>query len=126
MSALFHMKNLDCLGPASNPHRNTRAQYPPFTAPIGLLAQIPPERIGVNGEYDHAGLAKRVKLALHQEFNEAWIQRLAVSQRGRVVVIHGQGIEARWIRQLTRVALTIEGAAYVEVFDAAEALQLVA
>ncbi|NJN49798.1 MAG: hypothetical protein HC805_08585, partial [Alkalinema sp. RL_2_19] len=61
-----------------------------------LLAQIPPERVGLNGEYDHSGLAKRVQLALQQRFGAA-IAHLEIAQRGRVVILTGKSLDSRLV-----------------------------
>ncbi|MEO1593408.1 MAG: phospholipid-binding protein [Cyanobacteria bacterium J06632_22] len=50
---------------------------------------IPPERVGLNGEYDYYGLAKRVRLHLRETIGWRLMQTLRVSQRGRVVVLAG-------------------------------------
>ncbi|MFM2430405.1 MAG: hypothetical protein RLZZ511_1618 [Cyanobacteriota bacterium] len=120
------MKNLTRSG-AALPHASATHSRPVASAhAVGLLGQIPPERVGIHGEYDHAGLAKRVTLALQQEFDASLVAQLAISQRGRVVLVYGQGLETRWVRQVTRLILTIDGADYVEVFDTAQTRQLVA
>ncbi|MBW4487961.1 MAG: phospholipid-binding protein [Trichocoleus desertorum ATA4-8-CV12] len=82
---------------------------------FALFQTIPPERIGLNGEYDHRGLAKRVQLAFQQTFTSEQIQSLAVSQRGRVVVLKGQVAESL-LKRLVEVAANIHGAADVEVY----------
>jgi hypothetical protein len=82
-----------------------------------LLSQIPPERVGLNGEYDHAGLAKRVRLVLQQKLGKEVVAQLDIAQRGKVVVFHGTSLDARFIRQITHLALALDGADFVEVFD---------
>jgi hypothetical protein len=80
-----------------------------------LFQTIPPERIGLNGEYDHSGLAKRVELAFQQAFASEQLQALSISQRGRVVVLKGQ-VAGSLLKQLVEVASKIYGAADVETY----------
>jgi len=80
-----------------------------------IFATIPPERLGVRGEYDHDGLAKRVQLALEQQFNYHEIAHLKVSQRGTVVILIGEVPHRRIFNQLIAVAMNVHGAAAVEI-----------
>ena len=82
--------------------------------PHSLFRSIPPERIGLNGEYDHSGLAKRVFQAYRMQFPAAELQDLRVTQRGRVVVLAGMLSDSELLDQLVAIALEIEGAAAVE------------
>lgn len=80
-----------------------------------LFSTIPPERIGLRGEYDYDGLAKRVKAALKQHFEPEEVCGLRVGQRGAVVVIVGE-ISSQWLLiRLVRVAMGVSGAAEVEI-----------
>lgn len=79
-----------------------------------LFATIPPERVGISGEYDHHGLAKRVQAALRQRF-EAEIHGLRITQRGAVVVVVGEIVSQRFLIRLVRLAMEINGTADVEV-----------
>lgn len=76
---------------------------------------IPPERIGLDGNYDHAGLSKRVIQLLEEQFGqlvEAW----RISQRGQVVVIFSRlGISEDLIHPMVNLILQLEGAASVEI-----------
>ena len=80
-----------------------------------LFQTIPPERVGLNGEYDHSGLAKRVHLAFQQAFSAEQIQSLCVSQRGRVVVLKGQ-VSGKLLRQLVEIATKTHGTTDVETY----------
>jgi hypothetical protein len=88
-----------------------------------LLSAIPPERVGLNGEYDHSGLAKRVDLVLRQQLGDESVAQLEIAQRGKVVIFHGTALDAWLVRQITRLTLEIEGADFVEVFDSARVMQ---
>ena len=51
--------------------------------------RIPPERVGLDGEYDYYGLAKRVWACLCEALGVGVLQTLSVDQRGRVIVLSG-------------------------------------
>lgn len=78
---------------------------------------IPPERVGIHGEYDHSGLAKRVRLALREYLEAHSSNPLEVRQRGCVVILIGHIEAPQLLAQLAAVALTVEGAAFVETYD---------
>jgi hypothetical protein len=90
--------------------------YPTSTgvkSPTSLFKTIPPERIGLNGEYDHSGLAKRVMLAFRKSFSSQEIQHLSVAQRGCVVVLRGQ-VPQKIMTRLIEIAGSTQGATDVE------------
>ena len=74
---------------------------------------IPPERIGINGEYDHDGLSKRVRLLLSEQLANS-VEALWISQRGRVVVI-GPWVTEEIAQRIVTLCLQVEGATSVEV-----------
>jgi hypothetical protein len=80
-----------------------------------LFKTIPPERIGLCGEYDHRGLAKRVSLALSQNFEPNELGNLRVNQRGTVVVFMGEIPNQRTLIKLVNVAMSVDGAVDVEI-----------
>ncbi len=51
--------------------------------------EVAPERMGLNGEYDQSGLAKRVALAFDQEPSITDVETLYVAQTGGSVVLKG-------------------------------------
>ncbi len=79
-----------------------------------FFRSIPPERVGLNGEYDHSGLAKRVDCAIRQAFAECNLNRLKITQRGRVVVFNGYVPNAALLEQLVDTAAKVSGATDVE------------
>jgi hypothetical protein len=91
-----------------------------------LLSAIPPERVGLDGEYDHSGLAKRVDRDLRQALGDTTVDQLEIAQRGKVVIFCGQSLDARLVRQITRLTLEIEGADFVEIVDRTSVLPQVA
>jgi osmotically-inducible protein OsmY len=82
---------------------------------ISMFKTIPPERVGLHGEYDHQGLAKRVSMALRQHFSLAEINGLRVTQRGAVVILIGKIPNQRLLIKIVNIAMTIPGTADVEV-----------
>ncbi len=84
------------------------------TMTYSLLNTIPPERVGLNGEYDHSGLAKRVWQAFQADFSAAKLESLRVTQRGKVVVLMGNLAAAAELEQMVAIALNVDGAIAVE------------
>ena len=79
-----------------------------------FFASLPPERIGLSGEFDYSGLAKRVDCALRQMFPQQALEHLKIAQRGRVVVFTGRVPNASLLRQFSAVAANVSGATTVE------------
>ena len=75
---------------------------------------IPPERIGLNGEYDQSGLAKRVALAFDQTPELGDIDTIWVAQTGSTVVLKGQVPTQDILNQLIAVAHTVDGTTDVD------------
>ena len=84
---------------------------PVGTAPDGQ--EIPPERVGLSGEYDQSGLAKRVALAFDQNSALADLDRLWVAQTGGTVVLKGEVPSQDLLDQAVSVASNISGATSV-------------
>ncbi|MBW4538214.1 MAG: hypothetical protein KME43_03600 [Myxacorys chilensis ATA2-1-KO14] len=82
--------------------------------PYALFSTIPPERIGLNGEYDHNGLSKRVLAAFRESVAIAEIEDLRVTQRGRVVILMGRLPHSRVLAQLRKIAMSMDGTGDVE------------
>ena len=75
---------------------------------------IPPERIGLNGEYDQSGLAKRVAQAFDRDPNVGDIETLWVAQTGSTVVLKGQAPNEQELQTMVAIARTINGATDVD------------
>jgi hypothetical protein len=88
--------------------------FPSQTRTYSLLSRIPPERVGLNGEYDHSGLAKRVLHAFQAEFALNELEDVRVMQRGKVVVLIGKVASSGTLNRLISIALRVEGAIEVE------------
>ncbi|WP_066378737.1 MULTISPECIES: phospholipid-binding protein [unclassified Anabaena] len=83
------------------------------TAPTATQS-IPPERIGLNGEYDQSGLAKRVALAFDQDAQLDDINSLWVAQTGSTVVLKGQVPNQEILNKMISVARSVQGTAAVD------------
>jgi osmotically-inducible protein OsmY len=76
-------------------------------------AEVPPERKGLNGEYDQSGLAKRVAKA----FDDAGVEdapHLYVAQTGSVVVFKGNVKSQEILDHLAQIAAGVDGATGVD------------
>ena len=80
-----------------------------------LFKTIPPERVGLNGEYDYEGLAKRVKLAFCETFGSEDSAHVKVQQRGTVILLSGWVSSDRVLQQFVEVARSINGTSDVEI-----------
>ena len=67
-------------------------------------ASLPPERIGIAGEYDESGLAKRVTLAFDEDPELKDIGSLWVSQKGGTVVLKGKVPSPGFLEKAVNVA----------------------
>jgi len=84
---------------------------------IAGLSAIPPERVGLSGEYDYYGLAKRIQSGFHSQFGRAAVRQLVVKQRGSAVILSGQVESLDLLDQLVDLALSTDGTTHVEVQD---------
>jgi hypothetical protein len=84
---------------------------------IAELSTIPPERVGLSGEYDYYGLAKRIQSGFHSQVGRAAVRQLTVKQRGSAVILRGQVESLDLLDQLINLALKTDGTTHVEVQD---------
>lgn len=75
---------------------------------------VAPERVGLNGEYDQSGLAKRVALAFDQDPDLDDINTLYVAQTGGTVVLKGSVPSQDILNKMVSVARSVSGATGVE------------
>ncbi len=75
---------------------------------------IPPERVGLQGEYDYYGLQKRVEALLRQHLDPSVLAQLSVGQRGRVVTLQGTVDAPDTLKRIVNLAMTVDGAIRVE------------
>lgn len=90
------------------------AKVNPVPAASESGAAIPPERIGLTGEYDQSGLAKRVTLAFDQDPMLDDIETLWVAQTGGIVVLKGKVPNPAILDRMVAVAMEVEGATSVD------------
>jgi hypothetical protein len=95
-----------------NPEVATQDYADPGTSGGG--EQIDPERVGLNGEYDQSGLAKRVALAFDEDSSLTDIDTLWVAQTGSTVVLKGSVPSQDILNQMVAVALDVNGATNVD------------
>ncbi|MBD2312202.1 BON domain-containing protein [Desertifilum sp. FACHB-1129] len=87
----------------------------PAAAPAQAGAQpVPPERVGLNGEYDQSGLAKRVALAFDEDPQLDDIDTLYVAQTGTTVVLKGKVPSQDILTKMVTVARGVNGATAVD------------
>jgi osmotically-inducible protein OsmY len=108
------LKRLFGLEKPQNAQVNPPAQ-PTAQAPAGTSTEtIPPERVGLNGEYDQSGLAKRVALAFDEDPDLADEERLWVAQTGGTVVLKGQVSDQASLNKMVSLAQGVSGATNVD------------
>lgn len=78
------------------------------------LPTIPLERVGLNGEYDYYGLAKRVQADLRHHFGHEVVSRLDIQQRGSAILLSGKISQWSLAERLAQAILSVEGATLVE------------
>ncbi len=98
--------------PAPAPQSTEAA--PQSEATSTTTASIPPERVGLQGEYDQSGLAKRVALAFDEDPQLEDIHTLYVAQTGGTVVLKGQVPSQEILNKMVSVARGVNGATAVE------------
>ncbi len=82
--------------------------------PAASAKTIPPERMGLNGEYDQSGLAKRVAQAFDANPDVADIETVYVAQLGTTVVLKGTVPDQEIVSKLVTIAKGVKGATGVE------------
>ena len=82
---------------------------------MNCFRSSPPERIGLAGEYDYNGLAKRVMHCFRQHVGDD-VAQLKVRQRGCVVILTGVIPSRHLLTRLVTLATKVEGAALVELY----------
>lgn len=84
------------------------------TPDLNASEPIAPERMGLNGEYDESGLAKRVALAFDQDAELASVPSVDVLQTSTTVVLRGQVPSQGIVNKLIAVAGGVSGATNVD------------
>lgn len=90
------------------------AQAQAQAQPAASAQTIPPERMGLNGEYDQSGLAKRVAQAFDANPDVADIETVYVAQLGTTVVLKGTVPSQEIVNKLVTIAKGVNGATGVQ------------
>lgn len=69
----------------------------------------PPEQIGLNGEPDPSGLAKRVALAFDEDPDVDDIETVYLAQKGSISVLKGKVLSQEALDKLVSVAQEVKG-----------------
>jgi osmotically-inducible protein OsmY len=77
--------------------------------------EIAPERLGLNGEYDQSGLAKRVALAFDEDAAVTDVETLWVAQTGSSVVLKGSVPSQEILDRMVELASGVSGATDVSI-----------
>lgn len=76
---------------------------------------IPVEHMGLEGEYDRFGLAKRVAQALDQQEALASLNSLTFVQKGNSIVFWGEIPDRRMLERLIETASKVDGTHEVDI-----------
>jgi osmotically-inducible protein OsmY len=76
--------------------------------------QIPPAKVGLNGEFDESGLAKRVALAFDNDPQIDDIDTVYVAQLSSKVVLKGKAPNQAIVDKMVSVASGVNGATEVD------------
>ena len=106
LQRLFGMEKPQTPPPSASPAQ----QSSPDTS---ATEAIPAERMGLSGEYDQSGLAKRVALEFDNEPDLDDIDTIYVAQTGSVVVLKGQAPNQQMLNKMVSVAQRVNGATEV-------------
>ena len=85
------------------------AQVNPEPVTEDTEEEIPPERLGLNGEYDDSGLAKRVTLAFDEDPDLEDVETLWVAQLTGTVVLKGTVPSQDILDKMVEVASSVNG-----------------
>jgi osmotically-inducible protein OsmY len=97
-----------------NPEPQQVTQAPAAAATPAAIESIPPERVGLNGEYDQSGLAKRVALAFDQDAQLDDVNTLWVAQTSGTVVLKGKVPSQDILNKMVSVARSVNGTTAVD------------
>lgn len=105
---------LSRLFPGSKKKEQAAAPAAAPAAPASGGQSIPPAKVGLNGEFDESGLAKRVALAFDEDPNLDDIETLWVAQLSSKVVLKGKVPSQQILNQMVAVANKVDGATEVD------------
>ena len=116
---IFGRKTMGWLQRIFGKEKPAGAQVNPAPAPVTPevpvaeqteTGTIAPERVGLNGEYDQSGLAKRVALAFDEDSTLDDVETLWVAQLGTQVVLKGKVPSQDILNNAIQVARSVNGA----------------
>jgi osmotically-inducible protein OsmY len=102
---------LDRIFPGSKKPEAAPASAP---APTSSEPGISPAKVGLNGEFDESGLAKRVALAFDNDDQLDDVDTLWVAQLSSKVVLKGKVPDQATLDKMVSVASTVDGATEVD------------
>jgi osmotically-inducible protein OsmY len=82
--------------------------------PAPTTAGTPPAKVGLSGEFDESGLAKRVALAFDEDPALEPLDRLWVAQTGGTVVLKGEVPSQDLLNKAVMIAGGVSGATEVK------------
>ncbi len=94
---------------------NAEVNPTPTEADPETGGEVAPERVGVNGEYDQSGLAKRVAVAFDEDAAVTNEERLWVAQTGSSVVLKGEVSSQEILDRMVELASGVSGATDVSI-----------
>jgi BON domain len=112
LQRLFGKEKKNTAPQATRPQSTPKINNSP--TPTVEAPHIPPERVGLEGEYDQSGLAKRVALAFDNESGLNDIETLFVAQSGTTVVLKGKVPSQELLDRIVTVAEKVNGATEVD------------
>jgi osmotically-inducible protein OsmY len=77
--------------------------------------EVAPERVGLSGEYDQSGLAKRVALAFDEDASVTDVETLWVAQTSGSVVLKGSVPSQEILDKMVELASGVSGATDVNI-----------
>ncbi len=83
-------------------------------SPSAVATTIPTFRVGLNGEYDPSGLAKRVASAFASDTELTEIATIYVAQAGSTVILKGIVPNRAVLDKMMTIAQSVDGATSVE------------
>lgn len=75
----------------------------------GSKSDVPDYKVGLNGEFDDSGLAKRVTLAFDEDSQLDDVDTLWVAQTSATVVLKGKVPSQATLDKMVKVAKEVEG-----------------
>ncbi|MBW4468193.1 MAG: phospholipid-binding protein [Pegethrix bostrychoides GSE-TBD4-15B] len=107
---------LSRLFPGSKKKEDAGTTAVPVPAPVGASGEsIPAAKVGLNGEFDESGMAKRVALAFDEDPMLDDVDTLWVAQLSSKVVLKGKVPSQQILDKMVSVAMTVDGATEVDI-----------